>query len=68
MASDETGAPVEVEVQVLDVADVAEGVVQVVLGRLLVQVGHKDDPALDGCGAPSKGTNTCGVSSSSSWR
>lgn len=44
---DETGAPVEVEVQVLDVADVAEGVMQVVLGRLLVQVGHKDDPALD---------------------
>ena len=44
---DETGAPVEVEVQVLDVADVAEGVVQVVLGRLLMQVGHKDNPALD---------------------
>eukprot|EP00315_Gephyrocapsa_oceanica_P015245 CAMPEP_0185364538 /NCGR_PEP_ID=MMETSP1364-20130426/12459_1 /TAXON_ID=38817 /ORGANISM="Gephyrocapsa oceanica, Strain RCC1303" /LENGTH=201 /DNA_ID=CAMNT_0027965035 /DNA_START=94 /DNA_END=697 /DNA_ORIENTATION=- len=52
VALDETGAPVEVEVQVLDVADVAEGVVQVVLGRLLMQVGHKDNPALDDLAGP----------------
>ena len=44
---DETGAPIEVEVQVLDVAKVAEFVVDVVLLRLLVQARDEDDPPLD---------------------
>jgi hypothetical protein len=40
--------PVEVHVQVLDGAELAKDVLQVLLGRLLVHVGDDDDPAFDG--------------------
>lgn len=45
---DVTAPPVEVEVQVLDLAVLAKGVVNCLLVDLLVQVRHDDDPALYG--------------------
>jgi hypothetical protein len=39
---------VQVEVQVLDLAVLAKGVVDGLLVGLLVHIGHDDDPALDG--------------------
>eukprot|EP00967_Tisochrysis_lutea_P125978 scaffold212291_cov29-Tisochrysis_lutea.AAC.1 len=48
MHLDEAGSSIEVQVQVLDLANVAKSIVQVILGRLLVQVGNEDDPTLDG--------------------
>lgn len=45
---DVTAPPVEVEVQVLNLAVLAKGVVDCLLVDLLVQVCHDDDPALYG--------------------
>lgn len=45
---DVTCPAVQVHVQVLDGAKLAEQILQVLLGRLLVYVGDDDDPALDG--------------------
>ena len=45
---DVAAAAVEVQVQVLNLAVVAELVVDGLLVGLLVHVGHHDDPALDG--------------------
>lgn len=41
--------PVEVEVEVLDLPEVGKLVLDVLFGRLLVDVGDEHDPALDGC-------------------
>ena len=46
---DEAGPAVEVEVQIADLAKVAEFVVDIVLLRLLVQPRDEHDPALDCC-------------------
>ena len=43
-----TCSPVQVEVQVLDLAILGKLVVDGLLVRLFVHVGHHDDPALDG--------------------
>jgi hypothetical protein len=45
---DVTRPAVQVHVQVLDGAELAKHVLQVLLGRLLMHVGDDDDPALDG--------------------
>lgn len=44
---EEACPPVQVEVDVLDLPELGELVVDVILLRLLVDPGHKQDPALD---------------------
>eukprot|EP00962_Isochrysis_galbana_P008531 scaffold2376_cov115-Isochrysis_galbana.AAC.6 len=46
---DKPRPPVQVQVQILDLANVAEGVVQVILSGLLMQASDQDDPALNSC-------------------
>lgn len=45
---DVTCPPVEVEMKILDGSEVCELLLDVLLGRLLVDVGNQDDPSLDG--------------------
>lgn len=45
----ESGTSVEIQMHVLDVAELAELVMNVLFLRLLVNGGDKQDPSLDGC-------------------
>lgn len=44
---DITRPPIKVQVQILDLSKVCKLVLQILFGRLLVNVGHKYDPSLD---------------------
>ena len=46
---DISGAPVERQLQVFDLAKVGELIANIVLGRLLMDAADEDDPALDSC-------------------
>ena len=49
VALDETGTPIKVQVQILDLTKVSKLVMDVILLSLLMQASDADDPALDGC-------------------